>query len=409
MDAQNDRHPGHPAGIPADDDLFAAFGSEHELPPEPRRRRRDGSSGLDLEDLALWSHENPLSLFASEEASPSVPMVADVRPTAPVPPQSAVTSSRARARWRVAVTPVALSAMALVAMLGAAAVVTMLVSGRQEMRVAASVPVAAATTPPVATPVLGAAEPPIATDEPLAEPIKPASDSGNDSPTTPRAPVNAVAADALPATNVARRPAPVTVPATTTVPATSQPPASTVAAAPAALALDPGETLPAVNARPVSPDVASTGGVVAPPRVVATAGTLPAAAAPAAVPVAAAVTAPPATGAASAAAETAAIESVLSRYAAAFTARDVVAAKSVWPRVNERGLLKAFGSVEEQQFDLGACVITANVAQAVALCDGTARYVPKVGSKRMRSEARRWTFRLGQRDGDWSIETVEFR
>ena len=28
MDAQNDRHPGHAAGIPADDDLFAAFGSE---------------------------------------------------------------------------------------------------------------------------------------------------------------------------------------------------------------------------------------------------------------------------------------------------------------------------------------------------------------------------------------------
>ena len=332
-----------------------------------------------------------------------------MRPTAPVEPKPTATSAGARATARRC-------HAGGVECDGACRYVGGSCSG-DDVRVRttgdagpASVPVAAATTPPVAPPVLGAAEPPIATDEPLAEPIKPAGDSGNDSPTSPpRAPVNAAAADALPATNVARSPAPVTVQATRTVPATSQP-GSTVAAAPAAPALDPGETLPAVNARPVSPDVASTSGVVVPPRVVATAGTLSAATAPAAAPVAAAVTAlPPATGAASAVAETAAIESVLSRYAAAFTARDVVAAKSVWPRVNERGLLKAFESVEEQQFDLGACVITANVAQAVALCDGTARYAPKVGSKRMRSEARRWTFRLGQRDGDWSIETVEFR
>jgi hypothetical protein len=107
--------------------------------------------------------------------------------------------------------------------------------------------------------------------------------------------------------------------------------------------------------------------------------------------------------------ETAVIESVLSRYAAAFTARDVAAARAVWPGVNERGLIRAFESVEDQQFDLGECVITATPPRAVASCNGTARYVPKVGNKRVRSEPRRWTFRLEQHGQGWSIEAVDFR
>jgi hypothetical protein len=105
----------------------------------------------------------------------------------------------------------------------------------------------------------------------------------------------------------------------------------------------------------------------------------------------------------------AAIETVLDRYALAFSTLDVRRAKSVWPGVNERNLGRAFDSLEMQEFDLGACEIAMTPPRAVATCTGNARYVPKVGTRTVRSEPRRWTFRLQQRGQDWSIESVDAR
>ena len=106
---------------------------------------------------------------------------------------------------------------------------------------------------------------------------------------------------------------------------------------------------------------------------------------------------------------TAAIESVLGRYASAFSALDARGAKSVWPSVNERNLERAFSSLDRQEFELGSCDITVTPPRAVATCDGSARYVPKVGNKNLRSEPRRWTFRLQQSGADWMIEAVDTR
>ena len=103
------------------------------------------------------------------------------------------------------------------------------------------------------------------------------------------------------------------------------------------------------------------------------------------------------------------VESVLGRYARAFSALDAGRAKAVWPGVNERNLERAFDTLEQQEFDLGACEITVLPPQATALCDGTARYTPKVGNRRMRTESRRWTFRLRQSGQDWAIESVDSR
>ena len=108
-------------------------------------------------------------------------------------------------------------------------------------------------------------------------------------------------------------------------------------------------------------------------------------------------------------ASTVAIESVLKNYAHAFTARDVGAAKSVWPRVNERALGRAFESVQEQHFDLGSCEISVEGSTAVAMCVGTASYRPKLGIGKMRAERRRWTFQLEHKDAVWTIDDVEVR
>ena len=104
-----------------------------------------------------------------------------------------------------------------------------------------------------------------------------------------------------------------------------------------------------------------------------------------------------------------AVESVLQRYATAFSTLDARAAKGVWPSVNEGGLARAFSTIKEQQIDLGACDIWVTGPTAVASCEGRARYTPKVGSNTPRSEPRGWTFYLEQDGQQWSIASVVTR
>lgn len=103
------------------------------------------------------------------------------------------------------------------------------------------------------------------------------------------------------------------------------------------------------------------------------------------------------------------MESVLGRYANAFSALDATGAKAVWPSVNQRNLQRAFDSLEQQEFDLGACDITVLPPRALALCNGTARYMPKIGNRKPRTESRRWTFTLRQNGQEWAIENVDSR
>jgi hypothetical protein len=103
------------------------------------------------------------------------------------------------------------------------------------------------------------------------------------------------------------------------------------------------------------------------------------------------------------------IEVVLERYASAFSALDAGRAKAVWPGVNERNLARAFESLEQQEFDLGNCEITVTAPKAVASCSGTARYTPRMGNRRMRTESRKWTFTLESKGETWSIASVDSR
>jgi hypothetical protein len=107
-------------------------------------------------------------------------------------------------------------------------------------------------------------------------------------------------------------------------------------------------------------------------------------------------------------APTTAIESVLKNYADAFSARDVGAAKSVWPGVDERALARAFDGLREQRLELERCEISIKGSAATATCVGTARYRPKVGIRSVRSERKVWTFYIGHR-GAWVIDDVEVR
>lgn len=107
--------------------------------------------------------------------------------------------------------------------------------------------------------------------------------------------------------------------------------------------------------------------------------------------------------------ETRAIENVLSRYRNAFNRLDAGAALAVWPTANEKTLTRAFERLEDQDVSFTSCRIEILAVLAEAACSGTSRYVPKVGSRAPKAEARQWTFSLQKGTGEWLIERVDAR
>ena len=96
----------------------------------------------------------------------------------------------------------------------------------------------------------------------------------------------------------------------------------------------------------------------------------------------------------------------LQQYRSAYEGLDAKRARAIWPAVNESALARAFESLESQRLTFEACRTQLNGDNAVATCEGTARYVPKIGSREPRVEPRTWTFILRRADGDWKIETA---
>ena len=192
-------------------------------------------------------------------------------------------------------------------------------------------------------------------------------------------------------------------PRPTTPASVSSPPVETPAATPPASASASSSSSvppPSVAATP-SPSPPA----VTPPTTAAT--TSAPAPATAAVPPASA--AAPAAGAAVIDTNTTGIQSALTRYRQAFNTLSASAAREVWPTVNERSLSRAFDRLDEQQVSFDGCQIQVNQERAEAVCNGSARYVPRVGSRTPRVERRQWRFSLVKTRGEWLIGAVDAR
>jgi len=113
---------------------------------------------------------------------------------------------------------------------------------------------------------------------------------------------------------------------------------------------------------------------------------------------------PPGTGS-----EIRAVENALGLYRNAFNTLNARAAVLVWPTVNEQALATAFESLDGQNVSFHQCQIETADVRAVAVCSGTARYVPKVGYRARRPEPHRWRFTLHKANDRWLIESVEAR
>jgi hypothetical protein len=104
------------------------------------------------------------------------------------------------------------------------------------------------------------------------------------------------------------------------------------------------------------------------------------------------------------------IQSTLARYRNAFSDLDANAAREVWPTVNERSLSRAFDRLEEQDVSFDRCRIEVTKNdRAEATCSGTARYVPRVGSRTPRVDQREWRFSLVKVKDQWLIGAVDAR
>jgi len=104
--------------------------------------------------------------------------------------------------------------------------------------------------------------------------------------------------------------------------------------------------------------------------------------------------------------EAALVQQTLQRYRRAYEGLDARSAQAVWPAVNEAALARAFDGLESQTLTFDGCDVQVRSETATATCQGSARYVPKVGSREPRVEPRTWKFTLRKDGGDWKIETA---
>lgn len=100
------------------------------------------------------------------------------------------------------------------------------------------------------------------------------------------------------------------------------------------------------------------------------------------------------------------INQVLQRYRSAYEGLDARSAHVVWPAVNETALARAFDGLESQKLIFDACDVRLRGEAAAATCRGSARYVPKVGSREPRVEPRTWNFTLRKDGTDWKIQSA---
>lgn len=104
--------------------------------------------------------------------------------------------------------------------------------------------------------------------------------------------------------------------------------------------------------------------------------------------------------------ERAEIDRVLRVYRESYDRLDVRLTATIWPTVDTRALARAFGTLAEQQVTFEHCELDVTGTRATARCDGTLRYVPRVGDSAPRVRQVSWAFDLHRVANRWEIRSV---
>jgi hypothetical protein len=100
------------------------------------------------------------------------------------------------------------------------------------------------------------------------------------------------------------------------------------------------------------------------------------------------------------------VRDVLQQYRVAYEHLDARSAAAVWPRVDRSALERAFEGLVSQRLTFDSCNVEVRSSAGTAVCRGSTRYVPKIGSREPRIEPRTWTFSLRKAGSDWRIDTA---
>jgi hypothetical protein len=101
------------------------------------------------------------------------------------------------------------------------------------------------------------------------------------------------------------------------------------------------------------------------------------------------------------------VRDTLQRYRRAYSGLDARLAHAVYPILDEAALAHAFAGLRSQTFEFDSCSVDVRGESARAICRGSARYVPNIGSRAPRTDRRVWTFTLNKAaDGDWKIASA---
>jgi tetratricopeptide (TPR) repeat protein len=100
------------------------------------------------------------------------------------------------------------------------------------------------------------------------------------------------------------------------------------------------------------------------------------------------------------------VRQTLQRYRVAYDGLDAQSAQAVYPAVNQAALARAFDGLESQTLTFDACDVQLRGDAAIATCRGSARYVPKIGSREPRIEPRTWNFTLRKAGTEWKIDSA---
>lgn len=103
------------------------------------------------------------------------------------------------------------------------------------------------------------------------------------------------------------------------------------------------------------------------------------------------------------------VRALLSGYRAAYDRLDAVAAKEIWPSLDQRALARRFEALVSQELQFDDCRVAVRGVTAAASCSGVARYVRRVGSRTPQAEPRTWMFVLAKETRGWQIQSVEMR
>lgn len=101
------------------------------------------------------------------------------------------------------------------------------------------------------------------------------------------------------------------------------------------------------------------------------------------------------------------VRRLLQQFRRAYEELDARSARAVWPGVDEVALQRAFDGLERQRLTFADCEIQVRGMSGLAVCRGSARYVPKIGSREPRDEPRVWRFTMRKTgEGSWHIDTA---